>query len=96
LVAEETESQHFPTRRVKAPRVPQEALEAVPLATIHALLAACKGERLTDLRDKAVFMTLLDTGARAAELLAMDFADLDLNGAILIRQGKGRKPREKG
>ena len=93
--AEETEAQDWrnPTHRVKAPKVPQEPLEPVSLETIRALLNACRGERLTDRRDKAILLALLDSGARAAELLGMNVSDLDAAGAILIRQGKGGKPR---
>jgi integrase/recombinase XerD len=83
-----------PISKVKPPKVPQEALEPVQLADVGKLLEACKGKQLLDLRDRAIFLTLLDTGSRAAELLALDLEDLDLvSGALLIRQGKGRKPR---
>jgi site-specific recombinase XerD len=46
-------------------------------------------------RDKAMLLCLLDTGARASEFLAMNLEDLNnARGTILIRQGKGSKPRE--
>jgi site-specific recombinase XerD len=35
----------------------------------------------------------MDTGARAGELVGMNLEDVELNGAVLIRQGKGGKPR---
>jgi len=39
-------------------------------------------------------MTLLDTGLRAAEVTALNAADLDLrDGAIIVRHSKSRKPR---
>lgn len=46
------------------------------------------------MRDRALILFLLDTGARASEVLALSLADCDFNaGRCLIRQGKGRKPR---
>jgi len=39
-------------------------------------------------------LTLVETGVRATELLNIDIADIDfIESSILIRQGKGRKPR---
>ena len=36
---------------------------------------------------------MLDTGARASEFLALDLADVDQNGMVTIRHGKGDKGR---
>jgi site-specific recombinase XerD len=45
-------------------------------------------------RDKAIILSLVDSGARAAEFCALDFGDLDMrSGSLAIRQGKGRKDR---
>ena len=39
-------------------------------------------------------MFLLEAGARAAEVCAVDLDDIDLRvGSVLVRNGKGRKPR---
>jgi integrase/recombinase XerC/integrase/recombinase XerD len=60
---------------------------------VHALVAAC-GSGFSGARDKAIIISLLDTGARATEFLALNLEDLDLAaGSALIRKGKGRKPR---
>ncbi len=41
-----------------------------------------------------MMLGLLDTGARAKEFLNINLEDIELaTGAIMIRQGKGRKPR---
>jgi site-specific recombinase XerD len=41
-----------------------------------------------------MILGLLDTGARAQEFLNLNLEDLELaSGSVLIRQGKGRKPR---
>jgi integrase/recombinase XerD len=83
-----------PLRKVQAPKVPKEPLDPVSLDDIRALLAVCHGEKFTADRDKAVILTLLDSGVRASELLRIDFADCNtITGDILIRKGKGSKPR---
>lgn len=83
-----------PIQKVKAPRVPQEALEPVSIAAITQLLETCKENTLFDTRDRAIILTLFDTGLRASELTAMDLTDYDqVSGEMHIKQGKGRKPR---
>ncbi len=47
-------------------------------------------------RDRLVLLTLVSTGLRRSELLALDWRDLDLDGerpSLLVRRGKGSKPR---
>jgi site-specific recombinase XerD len=47
-------------------------------------------------RDRLVLLTLVQTGLRRAELIALDWADLELEGprpSLLVRCGKGGKPR---
>lgn len=91
---EETEPDYKnPITRVKAPRLANLPLEPVTEAEVRALLSVCDSN-FTGLRDRALILALLDTGSRAAEILSMDRGDFDhANGCILIRQGKGRKPR---
>lgn len=83
-----------PMRKLKAPRVAIEPIVPVSLEDVAALLATCKRGMFTGERDRAVLLTLLDTGVRAQELYRMNLEDMDLGtGAIMITQGKGRKPR---
>lgn len=82
-----------PISKVKAPRLTVEPLEPADLDDVDRLLKTC-GTDVLGARDRAIMLVLLDTGARAAELLALNWDDIDLtNGSIQIRQGKGRKPR---
>lgn len=55
-------------------------------ADIDKLLA------VADLRDTAIVLTLLDTGMRASECIALNAGDLDRR-RLHIRKGKGRKAR---
>lgn len=93
---DETEPEGWknPIRKVKAPKVGIEPLEPVELDTIAPILETCKRRTFAGDRDRAVILALMDTGARAAEMLSMDLQDVNYTtGAILIREGKGRKPR---
>ena len=83
-----------PINKVDAPFVPLEPLDPVSIETIKAMMETCKQGKLSDARDKASLLVLLDTGMRLAEFLALNREDVDpITGMILIRLGKGRKPR---
>ena len=84
-----------PIHKVKAPKVPIEPLEPVPLKTVFQMVHICKQGALIGDRDAAILLCLLDTGVRANELLSIDLDDVNqARRTILIRQGKGSKPRE--
>ncbi len=74
--------------------MPDDPIDPVGLDTVRLMLDACKGSGFTDVRDRAILYALLDTGVRATEFRMMNIDNLDLvAGSILIRKGKGRKPR---
>jgi integrase/recombinase XerD len=90
----EPEDWKNPIRKVKAPKIPTLPLKPVELSDVSSLLQTCKAELFLDIRDKAVLLFLLDTGARAREVLHVDIQDVDLiSGAIIIQRGKGAKSR---
>ena len=82
-----------PIKKVKAPKVGIEPIEPVSPDTVKAMLNTCNASTFTGARDKALLLFLLDTGARMSETLAVDWQEVDAGGGVLIRQGKGRKPR---
>jgi len=83
-----------PIRKVRAPRVPVEPLEPVSFETVTQMIKVCPHNTFTGDRDAAILLCLLDTGARASEFLSINLEDINqARGDILIRQGKGRKPR---
>ena len=83
-----------PIKKVKAPLKPDQPLEPVSIENINKLINTCSDDSYTDYRDKAIFLSLLDTGARASEFLDVNIEDINqVMGDILIRDGKGRKPR---
>ncbi len=89
----EPEGWKNPVQKVKLPRLNIEPLEPMGIDTIKFLLDTCKGGSFYDLRDKAIILVLMDTGARASELTAMSLDDVNISGSVLIRHGKGEKPR---
>ncbi len=90
----EPEGWSNPIRKVKAPKVPIEPLEPVSFETVAQLVKTCPRGSFTGDRDIAIFLCLLDTGARAREFLNINLEDVNqARGDILIRQGKGNKPR---
>lgn len=89
----EPENWKNPIRKVKAPKVPQEPLKPVNRNDFDKLVASCD-KSWHGLRDKAILLTLLDSGVRAVEFCNLNLNDLDLlTGTLEVRQGKGRKPR---
>jgi site-specific recombinase XerD len=70
----------------------RQALPGVTLENIQKLLDAC--DTGNSVRDKAIILTLLDSGLRATELISLDLDDLDIvTGALTVRHGKGAKRR---
>jgi integrase/recombinase XerD len=82
-----------PTRKVKAPKVELDPIEGVSLVDVSALLATCKRDTFVGMRDTAILLALLDTGARLSEFLAINVSDVGADGAITLRHTKAKKPR---
>jgi site-specific recombinase XerD len=83
-----------PLERVKPPKRPDAVLEPLALTHFEDMLQTCKRKTRLGDRDRALLLTLLDSGLRHAELTDLRVGDVDLQtGAILVRMGKGRKWR---
>jgi len=76
-----------PIKKVKAPKVDLPPLSPISLDDVNKLL------QVSNERDKAVFLFLLDTGLGAGELLALNVIDVALDGAVIITKSKSHKPR---
>lgn len=89
----EPEGWHSPLAKVKPPKVTQPPIEGVSLADVKALLDTC-GADFIGLRDRALILSMLDTGARVREFLSLNFDNLDpIGGGVMLRQTKNKKPR---
>ena len=76
---------------------PKLDVKVVPVLTeeqITRLLKACEGKDLRDRRDTAIVRLMVETGARAGEIIAMTLDDVDLTrGSAVVRRGKGGRGR---
>jgi site-specific recombinase XerD len=90
----ETDNEYrSPIRKVKTPKNPTVPLKGIEPSEVLQLINACKGNN--EKRDRAVLLTLFDTGVRANELIMIDIGSLALpEGRIHIIYGKGSKQRD--
>ncbi len=78
---------------VEPPAIYEYVVEPFTDEELGALLKACAGRRLMDLRDTAMIRVLIDCGGRARELVGIDLTEVDLASAIVLLHGKGGKDR---
>ncbi len=100
-LTEEGELTADPFLGIKAPKLDSTVVEPLTDDELRGLLKACippKGltpaQVLRYRRDEAMLRFMLETGARAGEVVAIELSDLDLpGGTAIIRKGKGGKGR---
>jgi site-specific recombinase XerD len=90
---EETDGEYRdPFRKVRPPKVVVKPIPGIPVEDVMKMVDCASGQQ--QIRDIALLLTLLDTGARMTEFLSMNVGDLDLEeGKINIIKGKGYKAR---
>jgi integrase/recombinase XerD len=77
-------------------RQPKGSAKPVPVMgedDLRALLKACEGKGFRDRRDMAALRILLDTGARASEVVGLQVGDVDIKAQMITLHGKGDKVR---
>lgn len=97
---------HVIRGRIPPPKFQRRQPQPYTEDQVKAMLSACdttdpwrtrpgvRTRRATRLRDRAILLTLLDTGLRASELCALRIDDYDPpTGRIHVRHGKGDKER---
>lgn len=78
---------HIIRGRVKAPKYTERVIDALTPEEVQKLAANAGGAR-----NRAIVLTLVDSGLRASELCAARVEDYDA-GRIHVREGKGGKAR---
>jgi site-specific recombinase XerD len=92
-LAEEGEIKESPMKRMKPPRVPEEAAPVLSEKQLKALLDACKGNAFDQRRDLALVSLLIDTGLRRDEAARLTLADVDFENDVAHVLGKGGRRR---
>jgi len=92
LIAEEIITSN-PFSRVKIPRPPKKVMPTFNEAQIRSLLDVINRSKSPGIRDRAMVLTLLDTGIRVTELVNLKLEDIDLEGGMLKVSGKGSRKR---
>ena len=83
-----------PFRSLRNVRLPQKVVPPLTPAEIARLIDCCAAAAVVGRRDRAILLTLLDTGIRCAEAVQLDLADVSLTDRrLLVRHGKGDKDR---
>jgi len=84
-----------PFRALKNVRLPRRIVRPFSAEGVGTLIEACDKSRPVGVRDRAILMTLLDTGVRCSELVHLDLADLDL-AACRLRVLHGKRNKQRG
>lgn len=107
-LAAEGDQDEDPLTGLRAPRLDQPVIEPLTDDDLKALLRACAvtsqsrlpgdsdavSRKLRGQRDEAILRFMIETGARAGEVVALTVDDVDLAaGVATIRRGKGGKGR---
>jgi site-specific recombinase XerD len=80
-----------PVARLERPKVPQTLIKPYERTEIERLLSVCDRRTILGARDRAIIITLLDSGLRASELCGLTMDGLDAE--FLRVNGKGDKER---
>ena len=92
-LVDEEEITVSPMARMKPPILPEVPVPVLTVEEQRALLSACEGKAFDVRRDYAIILLFLDTGMRRAELANLKITDVDLDQAVALVVGKGRRPR---
>jgi len=78
---------------LKPPRAPQKLVEVLTDDEVRQILACLDSDTPSGSRNKAILITLLDTGLRLSELTNLKMADGHVEQGYLRVMGKGSKER---
>jgi len=80
-------------KNLKLPKVPLKIIEPLTQDEIGQIISSIKRNTLTGERNKAIFITLPDTGLRASEIANITLGNLNLKDGYIKVMGKGAKER---
>lgn len=79
--------------KVELGKMPERAIEFLDEEEVRRLCAAAQGEKVIDLRDRAILETLFSTGLRVSELCGLDRENINIQRREFAVRGKGSKLR---
>jgi integrase/recombinase XerD len=83
-----------PVLSVASPQLDERVVDHFTDAEVRALIKACNGGELRDIRDKALVSLFAETGMRASEMLGLCIPDVSISECTaIVRKGKGAKGR---
>ena len=83
-----------PMLSVPAPKIDERVIDHLTDTQLRALITACNGTDIRDLRDKALVSMFAETGLRASEMLSLTIEDVSISQCMaVLRKGKGGKAR---
>ncbi|MDO5492454.1 MAG: tyrosine-type recombinase/integrase [Nesterenkonia sp.] len=93
-LTDEGELSDDPLIGVKSPKLDSKVIEPLSDDQIRALIKACAGRDLRERRDEAIVRFMVETGARAGEVVGIAVDDMDVHAqTAVVRRGKGGKGR---
>lgn len=82
-----------PMLDLERPKKPRKRMRAVSYQQYRDLYLSIKGDDWLAKRDRLILMILFFSGLRANELLKVKVADIEQDGMIYVREGKGDRDR---
>lgn len=79
--------------KIELGKAKQREVEFLELEEVGRLIAAVKGDKLEDLRDRAILELLFSTGLRVSELSRLNIENVNLKAGEFAVRGKGDKLR---
>lgn len=82
-----------PMAKMTPPTVNEQPVDVLTEPQLKLLLATAKGKTYENLRDRALLLLFIDTGARCGEIAPVKVDDFDFDADVLHVMGKGRRGR---
>ena len=92
-LVEEGEMRDNPMARLRPPPPQERMPKPYTLEEVKAMLRVCQGKDAQSVRDKAILLTLLDTGLRASEFCSLTIDAVNLDAERIVVMGKRGKER---
>lgn len=92
LQEEEYLKENF-NKKIKLMKIPKDTVQALNGSEVKKLLKQIDTNTFTGFRDYTLFLTILDTGIRVKEALALEIEDINLESSIITVTAKKSKTR---